>query len=489
MGRSFITIFVLAGALVLSTFFSLSLDAGDVRSSQTGAERKAVQQTSNSKGKKGKRSQPEISTTNDPEDRALVLESLVPTKKFSNRSVLKSVMRVPRSLFIPKEWGKNGYSGWPIPLGSGAVLPPPFQTVYAIEQLDPHSQDHVWILGAGVGYPVAILAPLCADVTATEITSSLLRKESEICKKLGIENLQIKAVAPESLEKESGSFDKILSLIPFEVKDSDWLLERLSEGGVLITPIGTQYTQSLYRFTKNKGKVDSVCLLPLFPVPSCFKSDNPADLPSDPFLQESFEGEPDGETGSIPFPAGWFDLRNATIRPDATAPDGKCVLWFDSRSVYTEQKKKDALQRRNLADFDGEIESETPSDLPDLELDELTLIQREEERVSGVSRAFAIDGKSSRKISVRCQMEGVGITPEIRHRRVVTTGVLVFFDEDWNSLQVLFPFTIKCGTTPWSEYEQSEIQVPKRAKRAVIRLGIMGGYGILKVDDLSVKSK
>lgn len=418
-----------------------------------------------------------------PEARDLVLERLVPTKKLTNIQLLRAVMRVPRQLFVPKGFRDDAYTDLPIPLGSGQTLVSPFEIVYALQQLNLYPSDQILIIGPGVGYPAAVAAQLVDRVTALETLSSLMRRNNDAVKKLGINNIRIKGVSPEQAEKETGTFDKILVLSSFPNGIPTWLTDRLNEGGALAAPIGSFETQQLCLFTRNGRELNKEPLIGVCPaLPFIVRGQTSASEENDALLEESFEyAEADTES----FIPGWFDLRNVCLRPDTSPSDGQHILLFDSTAVRTEQKRKDALRRKELAG--GEDTAESGAVPPDLELSPLTLRQREEERATLAIRVFRLNGKNTHKISFTCRMEGVGLVSEQKSRRVIATSSLVFFDEDRNPLQEIPLTALRTGDTPWKEYRVPSITVPKKTKTAELRLGLFSGSGILKVDTIAIR--
>lgn len=425
----------------------------------------------------------EVTLSIDPAARSLVLERLVPTKKITDIPLLRAVMHVPRDLFVPKEFREDAYTDLPIPLGSGRTLASPFETVYALQKLNLYPSDQVLIIGPGVGYPAAIAAQLADRVTAFETLSSLQKRTNDAVKQLGFKNIRIKGISPEQAEKETGTFDKIFVLGSLPEDGLTQLTDRLNEGGILAAPIGTAETQQLVIFTKTGGELSresSIGLCPTLPLASSERGSAPEK--QDSFLEESFEFTGTDIDLSIP---GWFDLRNVSLRSDPANPGGGQVLWFDSVSVRTEQKRKDALRRKELA-AEKDL-SEDSVEIPDLELPSLTLRQREEERVTLAIRVFRLNGKNTRRISFFCRMEGIGLVPEKKSRRSIITSSLVFFDENRYPLKEIPLISFRTGDTAWKEYRVSPITVPKKTKEAELRLGLSDGYGILKIDELVIK--
>lgn len=418
-----------------------------------------------------------------PAAKSLVLERLVPTKKITDIPLLRATMRVPRDIFVPKGFQDDAYTDLPIPLGSGQTLASPFETLYALQQLNLYPSDQVLVIGPGVGYSAAIAAQLADRITAEETLPSLLRLENDAVKKLALKNVRIRGVSPEQAKKETDTFDKILVLSSFPDNIPQWLIDRLNKGGVLAAPIGTPEIQRLCLFTKNETAIEKAFLIGICPVSPFAVPKRSVSLEKDAvFLEESFEYP---TTESELFIPGWFNLRNATLLPASTSPSGHGILCLDSAVVQTEQKRKDALRRKELAD--EKARSDNSTEIPDFVPSLLTLRQREAERITLAIRAFRLNGKKTRKISFTCQMEGVGLVSEKKSLRSVITSSLVFFDENRTPLQEIPLTALKTGDTPCQEYHIPSIAVPKKAREAELRVGLFTGHGVLKVGTIVIK--
>lgn len=419
----------------------------------------------------------------DPRARQFVLERLVPTKKVKSIPLLRAAMRVPRDWFVPKDLADNAYTEIPLPLGSGQTLFPPFDTIYALENLNLRPSDRVWIIGTGVGYTAAVASQLVSEVEAVELIPSLLKKNNDVFKKLGLRNIRIKSSTAEQVSKESLKFDKILVSLAFPKSVPEVLVDHLKENGAVIVPIGTQKEQRLVMVRKTSGTTEMFPLIGICPARPFGSAPVPENQrESDIFLDESFEPAESLPSNSNEFFPGWFDLRNANILSDDSAPEGNFVLCFDSSSVRFEQKRKDALKRKEIA------ESHSPhSDQPDLELSPLTIRQREEERTTRAIHHFPLNGKKIRKINISCHIEGRNIHPDSSSRPRVIVAWLTLFDDNRAPFLEIPLFSLKKGDTPWEEYEAKSLTLPKRTKEAEIGLGIIGGYGTLKIDALKIE--
>ena len=419
----------------------------------------------------------------NPQARQFVLERLVPTKRLTSVPLLRAAMRVPREWFVPKDLTDSAYAEIPLPLGSGQTLFPPFDTIYALENLNLRPNDRVWIVGTGVGYAAAIASQLVSEVDAVEFIPSLLKKSNDAFKKLGLKNIRIKSSTPDQVLKESLNFDKILVTLFFTEAPPEALSNRLKENGEMIVPLGAQHEQRLALIKKISGTTEIFPLIEICPARAFNNTPTPEiRQESVSLLEESFEPAVNLFPASEQSMPGWFDRRNVNILPEDSAPEGKSVLCFDSNSVRMEQKRKDALKRREIA------ESQSPdTDQPDLELSPLTIRQREEERTTRAVRNFPLNGKKIRRINISCYIEGIGIHPDSSSRARVLVAWLTLFDDNRAPLREIPLFSLKKGDTPWKKIEIKSLLLPKRTKEAEIGLGIIGGYGILKIDALKIE--
>jgi protein-L-isoaspartate(D-aspartate) O-methyltransferase len=91
----------------------------------------------------------------------------------SDHRLLAAMGEVPRELFVPTERQALAYADLVHPVANGRFLaaPTPFARLVQLAEIK-HS-DHVLVVGAGVGYGVAVISHLAAEVAGLEVDPAL----------------------------------------------------------------------------------------------------------------------------------------------------------------------------------------------------------------------------------------------------------------------------------------------------------------------------
>ena len=447
-----------------------------------------------------------------PEAENLVLEELVPTKTLSRIDLLKTMMRTDRSLFVPEKWSDYAFEEAELPLGGGRTTPSPYWIALMIERLAPEPGDKILEIGTGGGYQTAILTSLANEVYTVESSPPLARRAADALKKAGYKNLKTKIGPLAEGWSEAAPFDKIIVFCASE-KIPASLADQLAEGGKMILPLGERFRQRLFLYTKNKGELEEEPLIPirLDPMPGsgaetkikepdeksaaseienqpAVKNAEPPAILTDNFETASDDGSPDG----------WYRVRTARSKKDMTAPEGTSCLVFDNLALYKEQRRKAALERierrktgRSAANGESappESRTESTSESNAEELPELSrqARQRAEELTAEVRHDFAVDGRKIRRLDVSCQMEGANLV-SLTGGRGVNVMTICYYDEEREFLGEAVVFSLRAGESAWKEHLATEFPVPKKAREGTIRIGLLDGIGILKIDRLEVK--
>lgn len=189
----------------------------------------------------------------------MVEEQLV-RRGIEDEKVLEAFMSVKRHLFVPGPFDVASYSDRPLPIGRGQTISQPYMVALMTECLRLDGTERVLEIGTGSGYQAAILASICKEVFTVERDEELLKKAEKTLLKEGFSNIEFTVRDGTRGWEEEAPFDGIIVTaaspgIPESLKS------QLSEGGRLVIPVGSRYSQMLVTVTKRGGSFtqEDVC--------------------------------------------------------------------------------------------------------------------------------------------------------------------------------------------------------------------------------------
>ena len=184
-----------------------------------------------------------------------MVETQIEVRGVKDKQVLDAMKKVPRHLFVPKEYQSAAYHDRPLPIGLGQTISQPYIVGYMTEAIQPQANDKVLEIGTGSGYQAAVLAEIVKEVYTLEIIQELGLMARERLKILGYENIHAKVSDGYYGWAEHGPFDAIVVTAAAEEVPQP-LIDQLAEGGIMIIPVGPQFSvQSLVLITKKNGKI------------------------------------------------------------------------------------------------------------------------------------------------------------------------------------------------------------------------------------------
>lgn len=184
-----------------------------------------------------------------------MIEKQLKRRGIKNKKVLEAFRVVPRHEFVPADKKKFAYEDRPLPIGAGQTISQPYIVAQMIAALDPRAEDKILEVGTGSGYAAAILAQIVDRVYGLERISKLAKKGELNCHKLGYDNVEIKAGDGTTGWPEKSPFSGIIvSAAAPEIPEK--LPEQLEEGGILVIPVGSKYSQRLLRIEKKNGNLN-----------------------------------------------------------------------------------------------------------------------------------------------------------------------------------------------------------------------------------------
>lgn len=168
--------------------------------------------------------------------------------------VLSAMLKVPRHLFVDEALRDQAYGDFPLPIGQGQTISQPYIVALMTELLELKGHEKVLEIGTGSGYQTAVLAELCRFVYSVERISALLFRAKSTLHGLGYSNVHIKLDDGTWGWRDNAPYDAILVTAgaPFVPEP---LLEQLSDPGVMVIPVGDEFSQVLVRIKKLNGVV------------------------------------------------------------------------------------------------------------------------------------------------------------------------------------------------------------------------------------------
>ncbi|MGB7630854.1 MAG: protein-L-isoaspartate(D-aspartate) O-methyltransferase [Candidatus Deferrimicrobium sp.] len=191
--------------------------------------------------------------------RRRMVEEQIRRRGIHDERVLSVMEEVPRHLFIPQENRHLAYADEPLPIGEGQTISQPYIVAEMTAALRLSGTEKVLEIGTGSGYQSAILARLCRELVTIERIPSLSAAAQRRLATMEIGKVTF-LVGDGSLgSPEHAPFDRILSAAASPSVPTPWV-SQLSEGGIIVLPVGDRYQQELTRVTLRFGRTGTEVL-------------------------------------------------------------------------------------------------------------------------------------------------------------------------------------------------------------------------------------
>lgn len=174
------------------------------------------------------------------------------SRDIRDKKVLDVFRKVSRHIFVDSGSRKNAYGDFPLSIGVSQTISQPYIVALMVQLLDVTKTDKILEIGTGSGYETAILAELGRSVFSVERIEVLAVKAKGILEKEGYKNIYIKVGDGTLGWQEFAPFDKII-VTAGSLDIPRLLLDQLSEGGRLVIPVGSRFSQRLVFIEKKKN--------------------------------------------------------------------------------------------------------------------------------------------------------------------------------------------------------------------------------------------
>ena len=401
-----------------------------------------------------------------PAAKKMVEEELLPQGNLANEAVLDAVMRVPRVQFVPPVHRSMAYRDTALPIGNAQTISPPYIVTYMTEKLDPQPDDKVLEIGTGSGYQAAVLSLLVKEVYSIEIVEPLGKRAAQTLRRIGYKNVFTKVGDGYQGWPDAAPFDKIIvTCSPESVPQP--LIDQLKDGGLMIIPIGERYQQHFQLLRKKGTELEKESLTPALFVPMTGEAENNRIVLPDP-KNPGIVGGDFEQTTETGHPIGWHYARNATVIGDPQAQSGLKFIRFEIPAEPRFQFPVSSWQPQPVTPpvAAGQADSK-------------------ELKTAQVIQGFAVDGRSVSRLKVEAQVRANNVLP-INPGRQRPSGTIQihFYDDDRDIIQQI-ELAMVVGTFDWRKFV-TEIPVPKKAREAILFLGLFQMSGTLDMDAVSI---
>jgi len=199
------------------------------------------------------------------DERERMVARQIAARGVTDARVLEALRQVERHLFVPARLAAEAYADRALPIAHGQTISQPYIVALMTELAAVKPTARVLEVGTGSGYQAAVLAVLAREVYTIEIVAPLADEARERLRRLGHQNVFVRAGDGYRGWPEKAPFDAILvTAAPPEIPAP--LLEQLAPGGRLVAPVGRD-RQELVVVEKGERGLTRRSVLPVIFVP------------------------------------------------------------------------------------------------------------------------------------------------------------------------------------------------------------------------------
>ena len=199
-------------------------------------------------------------------EREKMVRNQVAKRGIKDKRVLSAMQSVPRHKFMPHPARHVAYEDSPVRIGSGQTISQPYIVALMTELLDVNPDHIVLEVGTGSGYQAAILGELAAEVHSIERHPELAEKAEARLMALGYANVTVHVGDGTQGLEPFAPYDRIL-VTAAAPSVPDPLLQQLAQGGRLVIPVGSRYSQHLEVWDRSDEKFHRTSSIPVVFVP------------------------------------------------------------------------------------------------------------------------------------------------------------------------------------------------------------------------------
>jgi protein-L-isoaspartate(D-aspartate) O-methyltransferase len=176
------------------------------------------------------------------ESSGLAIARQVREKGIRDPRVLEALERVPRDRFIPPQTRDLARADQAVEIGLDQTISQPFMVAAMTLELSLAGSERVLEIGTGSGYQTAVLALMAHEVLTIERFSELSLRARGILDGLAFTNIHYRIGDGSLGWPDEAPFDRIL-VTAAAPRMPRTLFEQLTEGGLMVAPIGDDELQ------------------------------------------------------------------------------------------------------------------------------------------------------------------------------------------------------------------------------------------------------
>ena len=183
-----------------------------------------------------------------------------------SKKILDAFSKVRREDFVPEELENQTYEDTPLPIGHGQTISQPYTIAVMLSELELKKSQNVLEVGSGSGYVLALISEIIGKsgkVSGVEIVSELAASSKQALALENYKNVEVYNRNGSNGLPEKAPFDRILiSAACREVPKK--LLNQLKDSGILLTPKGPRFEQTLVVIQRKGDEFKTIREIPGF---------------------------------------------------------------------------------------------------------------------------------------------------------------------------------------------------------------------------------
>jgi len=178
-----------------------------------------------------------------------MVEEQLRARGIKDERVLAAMEKVARHLFVDERLQAMAYDDSALSIGEGQTISQPYMVAVMTELLELKGDEKVLEIGTGSGYQAAILSVLASEVFTLERIKVLAEKARIHLQAQNCTNVHVIVSDGTTGLPEHSPYDGIVVTAAAPHIPQKYI-EQLKVGGRLVIPVGSRFSQILYKIKK-----------------------------------------------------------------------------------------------------------------------------------------------------------------------------------------------------------------------------------------------